>query len=254
MSDIADALRAGGLYDGGGRLLPAGQEVVLDELARTRFDGRPAYVAVVDGDPRQVRAVWDELGLDPERDLLLILGEGRWEARGWGLDDADIARILDEAEPAMAQGVGPAVSTALKRLAVGGSPAAIEWVGFGAAGLGATAVAVGLGWLVARRRRVARTERTEQTARSAVEDAVAQLVLTADELGEPGRALQDRADRLRRELRNLRADEAHEVRVARMLQLENEVAALQSEVLQTQRQSSVGPMSERRGPPQREIE
>ena len=69
-----------------------------------------------------------------------------------------------------------------------------------------------------------------KTARAEVEDAVAHLVLSADELGAAGFSLQERAVRLKDEIARVPRDEGLNVRVARLQRLEDEVVALQSQV------------------------
>lgn len=249
---IAESLRRDAIFDPETRLRPGGRDEVEKALERAAADGLRAYVVLAPGgDPEALRAVWGELGLDPRVDLLLIWTDGRWEARGWGLDDAVIARELDAAEPALAQYLGKGLATAVERLdavAVNGAPLApaapavepgMAWSSLAAlsgAGLLAAGLAAGLGFVLLRRSRRAAEDRQLADARRTAEHAIAELLLTADDLGrDQALELQTRAARLSEELaRVARLDEPLEVREGRIRQVGNEVAALQSTVLQRQ--------------------
>lgn len=217
-----------------GRLGPDGARLglALTELARR---DRRAYVALTPKgtEVRAWRALWDELALDDHQDLLLLYDGRRWEARGWGLDDAEIGALLDQHEGALLDGVADGLVAALEGLEAAAAPAGSA---LGPATLGVGAVAgvaalAALGWLVARRVRLGREEAQVSHARAALEDTVAQLILDADALGDPGSALQHHAVRLQAEVRRIPATEDTRIRVARIHQLEDEVVALQSQVL-----------------------
>lgn len=111
----------------------------------------------------------------------------------------------------------------------------IDPVTLGAGALAGLAALAGLGWALVRRGR--RDDAETARARASLEDAVAHLVLGAEGLGDDGRELQERAVRLQQELRRLPAGEDARTRIARIQQLEDEVVALQSQVLARRRES-----------------
>jgi hypothetical protein len=87
--------------------------------------------------PAGYRPVWEALGLQGPGDLLLVHGEGRWEAKGWGLSGAQISAALDAAEPARDRALGPGLVAALPGLGRAAglpaeAPAAAEGEGSGA--------------------------------------------------------------------------------------------------------------------------
>src|SRR3954464_10757721 len=91
-----DELRKNRLADPSTHLKPKGREEVTLEMERWASCGLVAHVLVVDlGDSfAELLGAWDRLGLDPERDLLLVFNTRDWVARGWGLSAADIERTL----------------------------------------------------------------------------------------------------------------------------------------------------------------
>lgn len=228
--------------DPAGRLTTTEAEALRRLLSAYADRGAPAYVVIVpEGDSlASWRKSWTALDLRDERDLLVLHDGRRWEARGWGLAPDVIARALDASEPRLKDGLVPGLSDALGALRGASSLADAEVATMDpsqililtpvaiAAALGLS----GLGWVLARRMARARdTEDQVDRARRSLEHAVASLVLDAETLGAGGRALQDRAARLQQELRRVPADEAPYVRAARIRQLEDEVAALSSELL-----------------------
>jgi hypothetical protein len=234
---VSGSLSADRFADPGGRLTAAEADALKEELRALAEAGRSAYVVVVpDGDLRGWRQSWDTLQLRDDRDLLLLVSPGRWEARGWGLDPAELSRILDGSEAALDRGLLAGVSTALAALdGAGAAPvetgaASVEWLA--PVGLASVLALSGLGWVLARRMRVQREQRAEVgAARRSLEDAVAHLVISAEALGDGGRDLQLRAVRLRDELRRVPAGEPSYLQVARIHRLEDEVVTLQSAVL-----------------------
>jgi hypothetical protein len=221
--------------DPSGRLGGGGPELqrALEALER---DGRSAYVALLPpGEVRSGRRLWTELGLSDQGDLLLLYDGSRWEARGWGLDDAEISRILDESEPSLRGGDVQGLLAALRglqRAAYGGGVSgALGGLAIGAGSLAAVALTGGLGWILMRRMRLQREGQSVAAARTALQDDVAHLVLSAESLGQGAWELQERAVRLQEEVRRLPAGEDARMQVARIERLQDEVAALQSQVL-----------------------
>lgn len=232
-AEIARLLRSTRIWDSGW-LKPAGRADVDAALDRWEADGRRARIVLAErgADLASLRPLWGDLGLDPASDLLLLYNGERWEARGWGLDDADIAAALDAAEPELAEYVGKGLVAALDGLgaATGGTPGWLLPVGGGVALVGA-----GLAWLIARRERVRAAEGTKllADARDSAEGAYATLILDADRLGPAHFQLQEQAARLRRELDvATREGGDPKIRAGRMRQVEDEIATLQSTVLQ----------------------
>jgi hypothetical protein len=248
-------LRDGAIADSGW-LKPGGRAELEAALARWESQGlRAKIVLLPEGtDARPWRSLWGDLGLDERVDLLLIYAGDHWEARGWGLDDGQIAQALDAAEPALAEYAGKGLVAALDGLGAAalalpadrgaGVPARPSFVpGVGellVAGVGAGTLAAGaLGWLIWRRQKLAREDQGRLLAdqRAAAEVAYANLILDADQLGPDSFDLQQRAARLRRELDLVARNEGDEaVRLGKMRQVENEIAALQSTVLQRKRE------------------
>jgi hypothetical protein len=217
--------------DPGGRL-GEGSELqrALEALER---EGRSAYVAVLpQGEVRSGRRLWTELGLSDQGDLLLLYDGSRWEARGWGLDDAEISQILDESEPALrgddVQGLLRALE-GLEGAAFGGS--ILGSLALGAGSVAALALTGALGWILVRRMRLQREGQQVATARTALQDDVAHLVLSAEALGAGAWELQERAVRLQGEVKRMPAGEDVRMQIARIERLQDEVAALQSQVL-----------------------
>jgi hypothetical protein len=241
--EIAEQLRKDPIYDPATQLRAGGREELETALSRWQAEGLRAYVVLVpDADARALRDVWGVLGLDAGSDLLLVWTETRWEARGWGLDDAVVARELDAAEGELGQYLGRGLVSAVDRLGAAStgepaeSPSWASAAAIGGAGVLGVLLAGGLGLVLRRRNQRAREAVEFGRARAEVEHALAELLLTADDLGrEEARKLQSEGARLSDELRRIeRGDEPPEVREGRVRQVGNEVAALQTTVLQSQ--------------------
>src|SRR4051794_26304211 len=89
------------LADPAQHLKPRGRQEVLSEIESWAARGLRAHVLVVDpGDSfGEMQNAWASLGFDEKRDLLLIFNPREWVARGWGLPDEEIQRILAGARP-----------------------------------------------------------------------------------------------------------------------------------------------------------
>jgi hypothetical protein len=255
-AEVVRELNEGAIADSGW-LKPGGRAELEAALARWESQGLRAKIVLLPegSNPRPWRSLWADLGLDERVDLLLIYAGDHWEARGWGLDDAEIAQALDAAEPALAEYAGKGLVAALdglgaaslalpsggsvpvRRRSASGLPGVTELL---VAGVGAGTLAAGaLGWLIWRRQKLAREDKGRLLAdqRAAAEVAYANLILDADQLGPDSFDLQQRAARLRRELDLVARNEGDEsVRLGKMRQVENEIAALQSTVLQRKRE------------------
>jgi hypothetical protein len=251
-ADAARALQQDPLADPAGRLRPGGAAELRAEQTRLADLGRRAFVLVLPpGEaPAGYRPVWEALGLQGPGDLLLVHGEGRWEAKGWGLSGAQISAALDAAEPARDRALGPGLVAALQGLgraaglpaeapaaAEGEGSGALAWVG-GAGALGLVALG-GLGLLRWRQTRMAAMSggAAVTEARHAAEARIAAITLRAEALPDgDARDLQARAAALTAQLAEAEADPGGPTkRVARLQQLESEAAALHSSLLAAQR-------------------
>jgi hypothetical protein len=253
IDDAATQLRTRPVADVGQLLKPGGLREVEREIARLGAGGLRGHVVVAPRgeDLAPWRVLWGRQGYDPKSDLLLLFNGRDWYAQGWGLDQAAILRALDAAQPALGQYYGRGLTVALANLAAatGRAPerpgekkqSSSAWL---PVSLGAgTALAV-FGWAVARRRRLARERRQSLTeARSSADQVFADVVLATEEMSGPEAAqLREKASRLKDQLDalappNLKQLPAKEesLTMARLRQMENELEALRSSVLQAKR-------------------
>ena len=273
------ALQAGPVADLGPLLKPGGRREL--EAAIQRLGGRGLRVRVLvlpqGAALSAFHSLWQRLGLGPS-DLLLLFNGRRVEARGWGLEPRQVSQALAAAEAQAAPYHARRLVNALETLAAAAparagerapqpapapappprpstpaatpAPAARDDAGASsvlpwALGVGATAVAAGVGWVMVRRQRLAR-ERAQSLdrARSDAEQVFADVVLAAEEMPEAeGAALRERASRLHGELGALPSTQQQKalpareqkITLARFGQIENELEALRSVVLQRKR-------------------
>ena len=237
------------LADPDQHLKPGGRREVLAEIDNWSRRGLRAHVLVVDpGDSlvHMLRA-WQAFDFDPKRDLLLVFDTRAWVARGWGLEEGEIQRILSAARPQQPavlsawliralSGLGEAASRAPASAADGG--VSLPVLG----GIGVSVVAAALGLVIRRRNQLARLGAAKllQAQRSA-ERAYTEVILACEELPVPeqGTEIQLRAAELKRRLDKVveqvrpRPTTGNDpVRIGEVRQLENELAALRSTVLQ----------------------
>src|SRR5262249_32904250 len=97
--DVATELKTHPLVDWG-LLKPGGRREVEAALARWAERGKRARIVCL---PLRTslagwHRLWDAVGLDQDRDLLLLFNGQHWEARGWGLSEEENARALHGAE------------------------------------------------------------------------------------------------------------------------------------------------------------
>jgi len=250
-------LKAGAVADPSTHLKPKGREQLQAEIDRWASRGLRAHVLVVDlGDPFDALiTAFDKLGYDKEHDLLLVFNTRDWVARGWGLSDAEIQRALDAARPHQHEVFATELIDAVDQLAKAASPK----VGTTASGeeqhdssfpvlpvVGGIAV-VGIGGLVGlaimRRGRLAKEGTAKLAeAQGSAEKAYADLMLACEELPTDGTDLQLKAADLKKRLdtvvEEIRA-QPHKgtdpVMIGKIRQLENELAALRSTVLQKEK-------------------
>jgi len=246
--DVAvSELRRAPLADPKLHLKPGGRQELAAEIERWSANGLRAHVLVVDpGDPlSELLQAWEPLGLNEQRDLLLIFDTQRWVARGWGIEQAEIQRALAEAWPR-----GHSVYSqqligglrALSRLASSsGGDAGVSAFGI-VGGVGVLAVGGVLALAIRRRNLLAKLGAAKLAeAQSSAERTYTELILACEELPEPEQAseLQLRAAELKRrldgvveEVRQRPATGNDPVRIGELRQLENELAALRSTMLQ----------------------
>jgi hypothetical protein len=222
---------------------------VLAEIEKWSTRGLRAHVLVIDpGDSlAEMLRAWPSLGLDPKRDLLLAFDTRDWVARGWGLEQGEIQRILAAARPHQPavlsawliralSGLGEAASRAPASAADGG--VSLPVVG----GIGASVAAGALGLVIRRRNQLAKLGAAKLLeAQRSAERAYTEVILACEELPVPeqGTEIQLRAAELKRRLDKV-VDQVRPrpttgndpVRIGEVRQLEDELAALRSTVLQ----------------------
>ena len=236
----------------------ATKERVLAAIRAASANALTAYVVVLpDG---AALAPWHplfaQLRLDPKRDLLLLFDGARWEARGWGLGPERIAGVLVRAEATLHTDAGRGLAEAIERLSAaargvpfaalaspdagGASPRGAEGASYAplAWGVAAAGTLGVVGWVIARRmRRASERKKSLKDVVGSAERAHAELMLAAEELPrEQASDVQLRAVRLGQELESAAAAAGRaadeRVALARIEQIESEIAALESEVLQ----------------------
>ena len=250
LDDAEELLRSRAVADVGKLLRPGGLREVEREIARLQAAGLEAHVVVAPRgeDLHSWEVLWRRRGYEARRDLLLLFNGRDWYAQGWELNPSAILAALTAAEPALAQYYGKGLAVALANLGAATGRAAprtdqrprSSLVGvFAVAGGAAAAAAVG--WVIVRRRRLARERRQTLTeARSAADQVFADVVLATEEMSGPDAVqLREKATQLRDQIDalappNLKQLPAKEesLTLARLRQMENELEALRSSVLQ----------------------
>ena len=256
MSAIDEAdqlLRSRPVADVGRLLKPGGLREIEREIARLGAGGLRGHVVVAPRgeDLTPWRDLWRRQGYDARNDLLLLFNGRDWYAHGWGLDAAAIQKALDAAQPALGQYYGRGLAVALASLAQATGRAPEErterprssllpvFLGAGAA-LGAA----GIGWVVLRRRKLGKERRQSLAeARSSADQVFADVLLATEEMSGPDAVqLREKASRLKDQIDavappNLKQLPAKEesLTLARLRQMENELEALRSSVLQAKR-------------------
>lgn len=257
MNEIVRKLQEGALVVDRGLLKRGGRRELDAALERHRAAGFPVRMLLLSegADLAPWRRLWDELGLDEERDLLLLFNGRRWEARGFGLSPAEIARVLDESEADLGVYWARGLVTAADRLVTAakarGRSTRSEGADVGALLGGGAVGLVALGglfaWIAGRRRRLA--QEREAAFAAALESArrrYSELMLAADALDEEERALaselQLKAARLHDDIEVVRQrceehpeDKGKQTTLGRLAHLENELAVVATTVLQRAR-------------------
>lgn len=235
VADLGKLLKAGGLHE------------VEQEIARLAARGLRAHVLIVPPSEElaPLHAVWTKLGLNFDNDLLLLFNGHRWEARGWGLSPAAADGALAAATPALHQYFGKGLASALANLAAAakrpGRSASTIGLGLGVSAL----VAVGaVGWVIMRRQRRAQEgRRSLDEARTSIDKVFSDVLIAAEDLhGPEATVLREKATRLREQMNTLAPPSLKQLpakqeslTMAQLLQMENELEALRSSVLQAKR-------------------
>lgn len=267
---VAGRIASTGLEDDGA-LSAEDAERVRAAIRRIEARGRRARVITLSrgAATRPWRDVFDLAGLDSHRDLLLIWNGQRIEAHGWDLERAQLDQAVAAVRGRIATRPAEAIELALDRMlamaptqrrpaapppatsppaAPAPAPAAApSTAGPGVAllstgGLAALALASGVALVIRRRaRRAAEAQAALRDGLAAADRRYSELMLAAEELA-PAEAerlqlragtLKQRLDALALEARGANTDDP--VRLGKVQQLEGEIAALRSTVLQKQR-------------------
>ncbi len=253
--ELATRLRAERLADPEGVLKPGGRAEVLSAIDASKARGLTAFVLVSrDESLASANTIWGALGADPKRDLLLFLSGREWTARGWGLTPEQIRGALQTAEPDLHRYFGRGLVGALTllgeaatqgaRAGTPGAPMGIKPDGHlveVAGGVGASLVIGGLGFVLYRRRKLAREGSLAfEEAVASGEGAYSELILAADELDTADATdiqlraadLKQRFDGLVRDAQTNGALKRDSLVVGKLRHFESEFAALRSTSLQ----------------------
>src|SRR5262245_107682 len=185
------ALRQAPLADPNQHLKPKGQQEVRAEIEHWSARGLRAYVLVADpGDSlSELLLVWERLGLNEQRDLLLIFDTRRWAARGWGIDEMEMERALAAAWPRERSVYSQQLIGGLRALAPLASSSGSDagGSGFGIVSGAAVLAAGGLLALAIRRRNLLAKLGAAKLAeaQSSAERTYTELILACEELPVP---------------------------------------------------------------------
>ncbi len=255
MDAAVDALKAGSLADPSSHLKPKGRDEVAAEIARWEGRGLRAHVLVIDpGDSlSDTLKAWDRLGYDERKDLLLVFDTKAMAARGWGLSDRKLVDALLVAAPRPHEVFAERLIEALGALGRAtmpepprqatpdrdsGGSLALPIIG-GVVGVGAVGV---IALAIMRRNRLAKEGLASVgEAKKSAERAYTDLILACEELPGDAKAseIQLKASELKKRVDAIVADTEAKpergtdpVTIGKIRQLENEMAALRSTVLQ----------------------
>jgi hypothetical protein len=251
IDSAVEQLKKGAVADPSSHLKPKGREHLESEIARWQSRGLRAHVLVCDpGDSfRDLLGAFDKLGYDAKKDMLLVFNTRDWAARGWGLSDGELAKALEAARPHAHEVFAQELIDALDQLGRAADKQAESGGGFPVlpvfGSIGAVA-AGGLLVLAIRRRNLLAKEGLAKVteAKASADRAYSDLVLACEELpGDPQASeiqikasdLKKRVDAIAAETDAKPAKGNDPVTVGKIRQLENELAALRSTVLQKER-------------------
>ncbi len=257
LKPAAAALSEGRLYDPMPRLKAGGRRELQHAIDQAAKNGLQARVVILARGTElgPWRGLWTELKLDNQRDLLLVISGGRWEARGWGLTKAQVSGALDAAAPQLKRYLAAGLVRAVENLhdATRPKPAAAKvappttrpppvessFLGTGVAVGGGVLLLGGLGWIIARRQKRGRGVQARYDERfTAAERTYADLMVDGDSLDDGDDILSDAA-RLKGELdtidRRARGDQramGDPVTLGRLDQVGNHLSALRTRLIQ----------------------
>jgi hypothetical protein len=257
IDDASEALRTRAVVDVGKLLKPGGLREVEQELARLAAQGLEGHVVVTPREEpldRWREELWRRQGYHRHRDLLLVFNGRDWQAQGWDLDPPAVLSALAVAETTLRRSYyGRGLVAALANLArATGRDESAPKRRSGSSllpvflGVGSSSAALVITWVVLRRRKLARERRQALAeARSSADQVFADVLLATEEMSEPEAApLREKATRLRDQIDavappNLKQlpPKEESLTLARLRQMENELEALRSSVLQVKRRS-----------------
>jgi len=238
-----------------GRLKSGGRAELEAALKTWRSRNLTARIVLLPRDTaiEPWHALFEQLGLNPASDLLLISNGARWEAKGWSLKTDSVQEILGGARADLRVYFAKGLVTAVNRLGKAASslsapPPKAEnesniWVPLGLTGLAVAGLA---GWVIRRRQQLALNSQNAIAAlHSSAEQAYADLVLDAENIpsGEESTTIHADSERIKKALDALQIEislgRAQDTPVTRgrILQLENELAALHSTIRQQLRRN-----------------
>ena len=253
-----DSLKSSSIADPSTHLKPKGRDEVAAEISK--WEGKGLYAHVIVADPDDATSdllhAYDQLGYKHDRDLLLVFNTKEISARGW-VNDAQAVAIIKGNPPEPHQVFAARIINVLDALGrdaanerkLAPSPTAVAHedsggssslpiVG-GVVGIGALGV---IGLAILRRNRLAKEGLANVAdAKKSAERAYTDLVLACEELPGDAKAseIQLKASDLKKRVDSLVADaEAHPAKgtdpvvIGKIRQLEDEMAALRSTVLQ----------------------
>lgn len=229
-----------------GLLKPGGREEVLRKIRQYESLGLYPKVVIDDlGDSFDAYlTVWDRLGLDEKKNLLLIYNGRDWRGRGWGLDTGEIKKALSAVpRPRPHETNAHHLIAALDSLGAAQkakAEAGTNLAPFILAPIGVVAVGGVLGLVIHRRNKVAKEGRAQVLeAKASAERAYAELILACDELGGGGGTqLQLRASELKKRFDAVVDDalknpsKVDNVTLGKIRHFENEFATLRSTSMQ----------------------
>lgn len=229
-----------------GALKSGGHKEVLDEIDRWKSKGLSARVLVVGlgDDFKEWLGIWEKLGLDQHKDLVLVFNTRDWVAKGWGLDEKQINAALEIAKPSLKKNFARGLVRALDELGARANTGGMGLAPIIGGSIGLVAVGGVFGLVINRRNKLAKEGRAAiAAAKGSAEKAYSELILACEELpSAQGTELQLKAGELKKRMDALvqeaeakPAAKSDSVTLGKIRHFENEFAALRSTSLQEAR-------------------